>query len=378
MEPLIGADLSGVRIHRRSELPAELNAHAFAAGNQIHFAPGAFDPETPTGGHTLAHELAHVAQQDTTVRRILKFDDVLDNQVSTWKQVALQAFSPAGQADVVFTVAEFVVANLKRAPGGSPLPVDFQFNTPWVGKSARDATTATYDTNMLPLREELTEKVKKLTKPRVAAIRKQLQGYWVAMVDELIDNHAAGKAQLDEAADLTAEDILALQKGPPKRVVTKAARAAFATTHKQSTKCRYSVEDIVKAANVKVAADHGQPAWKVSAKQKLTPEQFAMFDRERKMIELRLAQWDAKAIDAPGTNPDGTYGTSFGGTGTKFADNALPKAVYESLLGWWKTVKGSTWSTESKTTDYSLKKDRIKLDAKLSPRFNYHIELAAA
>lgn len=48
-------DLSDVQVHRNSAQPAQLNAHAFAQGNQIHLAPGQ--------EQHLPHEAWHVVQQ---------------------------------------------------------------------------------------------------------------------------------------------------------------------------------------------------------------------------------------------------------------------------------------------------------------------------
>ncbi len=65
-EPLIGHDLSGVRLHTDGEANASarsINALAFTAGNNIVFGRGAYDPGTGTGKRLLAHELAHVVQQ---------------------------------------------------------------------------------------------------------------------------------------------------------------------------------------------------------------------------------------------------------------------------------------------------------------------------
>lgn len=63
MESAFGADLSSVRIHTDSELPNQMNALAFTAGTDIHFAPGEYSPGSTTGQHVLAHELTHTLQQ---------------------------------------------------------------------------------------------------------------------------------------------------------------------------------------------------------------------------------------------------------------------------------------------------------------------------
>jgi hypothetical protein len=55
IEHLSGIDISDVKVHYNSSQPAQLNAHAYAQGNQIHIAPGQ--------QKHLAHEAWHVVQQ---------------------------------------------------------------------------------------------------------------------------------------------------------------------------------------------------------------------------------------------------------------------------------------------------------------------------
>lgn len=63
MEQAMGADFSDVRIHANSSKAPEVNALAYTQGNDIHFAPGQFKPDTNSGQELLGHELAHVEQQ---------------------------------------------------------------------------------------------------------------------------------------------------------------------------------------------------------------------------------------------------------------------------------------------------------------------------
>jgi hypothetical protein len=65
MESAFGTDLSQVRIQRSSDVAPRLGAAAFTLGSTIHFAPGAYAPETQTGQRLLAHELTHTLQNDT-------------------------------------------------------------------------------------------------------------------------------------------------------------------------------------------------------------------------------------------------------------------------------------------------------------------------
>jgi hypothetical protein len=55
MENLTGHSMDDVKVHRNSDKPAQLNAHAYAQGTDIHLAPGQ--------EKHLPHELGHVVQQ---------------------------------------------------------------------------------------------------------------------------------------------------------------------------------------------------------------------------------------------------------------------------------------------------------------------------
>jgi Domain of unknown function (DUF4157) len=65
-EPRLGADLSGVRIHRDDEAARSAdaqNAHAYAYGPHLVFGAGEYSFDTLRGRRLLAHELTHVIQQ---------------------------------------------------------------------------------------------------------------------------------------------------------------------------------------------------------------------------------------------------------------------------------------------------------------------------
>jgi hypothetical protein len=67
MEPRFGYDFSHVRVHT-DELAAEsaraVSAHAYAVGQNVVFASGQYAPATAAGRRLVAHELAHVVQQN--------------------------------------------------------------------------------------------------------------------------------------------------------------------------------------------------------------------------------------------------------------------------------------------------------------------------
>jgi hypothetical protein len=66
MEARLGHDFSDVRVHDDSAAAASasaVNAHAYTVGSNLVFQRDKFDPSTPEGKTTLAHELTHVVQQ---------------------------------------------------------------------------------------------------------------------------------------------------------------------------------------------------------------------------------------------------------------------------------------------------------------------------
>lgn len=67
LEPALGADFGGVRIHadRRADgLSQALGARAFTTGQDIFFRQGEYNPGSGRGRELLAHELTHVVQQN--------------------------------------------------------------------------------------------------------------------------------------------------------------------------------------------------------------------------------------------------------------------------------------------------------------------------
>lgn len=68
MEPRFGYDFSGVRIHndaRAAESARSVNALAYTVGNHVVMGAGQYSPAANSSRRLLAHELAHVIQQDS-------------------------------------------------------------------------------------------------------------------------------------------------------------------------------------------------------------------------------------------------------------------------------------------------------------------------
>lgn len=67
-ESRFGTSLRDVRIHTGDEsarLNTDVSAQAFTLGNDIFFGSNQYQPDTVSGRHLIAHELAHVLQQST-------------------------------------------------------------------------------------------------------------------------------------------------------------------------------------------------------------------------------------------------------------------------------------------------------------------------
>lgn len=74
-EPRFGHNFSNVRVHRDASANSSasaLQARAFTVGNDIVFGQGQWAPSTTAGRHLLAHELAHVVQQQKGDMRIAR------------------------------------------------------------------------------------------------------------------------------------------------------------------------------------------------------------------------------------------------------------------------------------------------------------------
>ena len=92
MEPAMGADFRGVRVHTGGQadtLNRDLRARAFTTGQDIFFKQGEYSPGSSSGRELLAHELTHVVQQDgDRVRRKLTVGAAGDRYEQEADQVA--------------------------------------------------------------------------------------------------------------------------------------------------------------------------------------------------------------------------------------------------------------------------------------------------
>jgi hypothetical protein len=91
MESAFGTDFSAVRVHTGSQLATALGALAATQGNDIHFAPGTYQPTSVGGQQLLGHELAHVVQQRAGRVPVLQRKNAGDSGITLNVDRALEA-----------------------------------------------------------------------------------------------------------------------------------------------------------------------------------------------------------------------------------------------------------------------------------------------
>jgi hypothetical protein len=124
MEDGFGTDLGAVRIHtdeRAATAASSIGATAFTHGRDVFFGAGAFRPGTDAGRHLIAHELAHVVQQDGAiqpVRRAVGFE--FEDQ--TWTVLKLQNGKRALRDPTSWKPGHWWFGGATAAPGSEKTP----------------------------------------------------------------------------------------------------------------------------------------------------------------------------------------------------------------------------------------------------------------
>ena len=98
MQECFGHRFGDVRIHTgrpADEASRQVGANAFTVGHHIAFAAGRFAPQTASGRHLLAHELAHVVQQRTGACRLQRDASDDDPDIAAILRAAGRAAKPA-------------------------------------------------------------------------------------------------------------------------------------------------------------------------------------------------------------------------------------------------------------------------------------------
>ncbi|MCB9234811.1 MAG: DUF4157 domain-containing protein [Bacteroidia bacterium] len=116
MENSFGSDFSNVNIHKDSQKASDVGALAYTQGNDVHFAPGQFKPETQSGQELIGHELAHVVQQREG--RVEPTTNVGDMPVNNDKGLESEADAMGAKA----AAGESAVTQQKKSPSAKSTP----------------------------------------------------------------------------------------------------------------------------------------------------------------------------------------------------------------------------------------------------------------
>lgn len=122
----IGADFSDVKIHSNSQRATDAGALAYTQGNDVHFAPGQYDPSSTNGQELIGHELTHVVQQrEGRVEANNKINGLPLNDDKGLEKEADEMGAHVSQRKVGSSASSFQTAS---APGITPLQ---RFKWPW-------------------------------------------------------------------------------------------------------------------------------------------------------------------------------------------------------------------------------------------------------
>ncbi len=125
MEPRLGHDFGAVRVHadaRASESAQAIHALAYTAGHHVVFGAGQYSPNSHEGRRLLAHELAHVVQQDGCRDRLVQRQP--DHRADEFapKGPVAQAREDVGNA--LLTASRKLDRAIKNRDNNAPLPPD--------------------------------------------------------------------------------------------------------------------------------------------------------------------------------------------------------------------------------------------------------------
>ena len=98
METLSGMDLSDVRVHHNSAKPAQLNAHAYTQGAEIHMAPGQAKHLPHEVGHVVQQRLGRVRPTTQYAGQAINDSPVLERQATAWGKAAMRLGNRSDQA----------------------------------------------------------------------------------------------------------------------------------------------------------------------------------------------------------------------------------------------------------------------------------------
>jgi hypothetical protein len=159
MEPRFGYDFSEIKIHNDSKAEESANtvsAKAYTVGQNIVFGVDQYTPATSAGNHLLAHELAHVVQQNGrpsafAIQRACSDPDFCKpyasaaDEASTEWWIRNTYLRAEGVATFGTEVRGLYERYLSRRPGDSLAPVIFDSDSSYLVSSFKNSGDTTDD-----------------------------------------------------------------------------------------------------------------------------------------------------------------------------------------------------------------------------------------
>jgi hypothetical protein len=238
-EPRLNADLSDVRLHTDAEAARSadaLNAHAYALGRHVVFGEGEYRPDSEAGRRLLAHELAHVVQQQRGGERIQRDEKpapvdiaiVLDNDAESIRAAqalaakAVRVYSASDAAEALKKVGAPIGTLFVVSHSSSSGQVKFESKegiVSWVkladlAKDLKGVIPADKTPQVIDFRGcKLGEATEELGKFREAVGAKSVKAVNCWTFDNVVGPVSIGGAPITSEGDLTENNRATFDKG---------------------------------------------------------------------------------------------------------------------------------------------------------------------
>src|SRR5262245_265740 len=198
MEQRFGHDFSRVRVHADSEAASSAksaNAQAFTVGNNVVFGSGQYNPGSPSGKQLLAHELAHVVQQDKPSAGSAQTSDYESEANAASRRVA------KGERASV-TLAAPPVMQKQALPGNAPAADLTESASPIMATAIGSVTLDGFETGKADISADNRTKLARTADTIIKLFKKypastiRVIGYTDAVGQES-DNQVLGQARAD-------------------------------------------------------------------------------------------------------------------------------------------------------------------------------------
>jgi hypothetical protein len=310
MEARFAQDFSGVRVHAdeaAAAAAAALGADAWTFGPRMVFAGGRFRPETPHGRRLLAHELAHVVQQQAGPTAV-QGSPALSGPADPAERAADAAAGAAAQADAPDRSTALRLRERLRAARPTRPTVQRQVKT-WAGEFDTDK----YETVKNVAKDSIGVDIELRFKPGDRVFARK-----IGMVQTVISKSEGKVVFPGASATIKARSIPAGKAGEGANIDRlESRRSPVYGTGVAGAKATI--------ANVPMTAT-GQYGWRYT-------------DQAGKLQKRDALLKDAPSIDPPGKNSSQTFET------TALAVAGAQVGTYYGSVQWgWQTDAAGTFT----------------------------------